>query len=57
MTETIELTGALQAKRDRLLAILRNLGPTAVAFSGGIDSTVVAMAAQLAWRTATAIPA
>jgi uncharacterized protein len=35
-------------KRDRLLEILRDLGGTAVAFSGGIDSTVVAQAAFLA---------
>jgi uncharacterized protein len=38
----------LEAKRDRLLALLRDMGRVAVAFSGGIDSTVVAMAAQLA---------
>jgi len=38
----------LLAKRERLLEILRNLQGVAVAFSGGIDSTVVAKAAQLA---------
>src|SRR5438045_4232471 len=38
----------LLAKRERLLEILRNLKSVAVAFSGGIDSTVVAKAAQLA---------
>jgi pyridinium-3,5-biscarboxylic acid mononucleotide sulfurtransferase len=38
----------LDAKRERLLEILRGLGSAAVAFSGGIDSTVVAKAAQLA---------
>ncbi len=38
----------LQAKRDRLLDVLRGLGGVAVAFSGGIDSTVVAKAAFLA---------
>jgi uncharacterized protein len=35
-------------KRERLLEILRGLGSTAIAFSGGIDSTVVAKAAYLA---------
>jgi uncharacterized protein len=38
----------LLARRERLLEILRGLGRVAVAFSGGIDSTVVAQAAQLA---------
>jgi uncharacterized protein len=38
----------LTARRDRLLAILRGFGGCAVAFSGGIDSTVVAKAARLA---------
>ncbi len=42
------LSPELAAKRDRLLEVLRGLGSTAVAFSGGIDSTVVAAAAQLA---------
>jgi len=32
-------------KRERLLDVLRGVGPCAVAFSGGIDSTVVARAA------------
>lgn len=35
-------------QRDRLLEILRGYGRVAVAFSGGIDSTVVAQAAHLA---------
>ncbi len=48
MPESIHLTPELCAKRDRLVAILRDLGSVAVAFSGGIDSTVVARAAQLA---------
>jgi uncharacterized protein len=38
----------LARQRDRLLEILRELGSCAVAFSGGIDSTVVAQAARLA---------
>jgi len=38
----------LLAKQARLLEILRSLKSVAVAFSGGIDSTVVAKAAQLA---------
>src|SRR5262249_48960783 len=47
-TEIAPLTPELQAKRDRLLEVLRGLGGAAVAFSGGIDSTVVAQAAFLA---------
>ena len=38
----------LAAKRDRLLELLRSYGSCAVAFSGGLDSTVLAKAAQLA---------
>ncbi len=38
----------LAAKRDHLLDLLRSYGSCAVAFSGGLDSTVVAKAAQLA---------
>jgi len=38
----------LAAKRDRLLELLHAYGSCAVAFSGGLDSTVVAKAAQLA---------
>jgi uncharacterized protein len=38
----------LIARRDHLLEILRSCGSVAVAFSGGIDSTVVAQAAYLA---------
>src|SRR5262245_47248001 len=42
------LSAELLAKRDRLLEILRGYGRVVVAFSGGIDSTVVACAAFLA---------
>src|SRR5262245_56433933 len=42
------LSDDLARRRDRLLEILRGTGGCAVAFSGGIDSTVVAKAAQLA---------
>lgn len=44
----MDLPPDLAAKRDRLLAVLGELPGVAVAFSGGIDSTVVAQAAQLA---------
>lgn len=42
------LSGELQGKRDRLEAALRGMKRVAVAFSGGVDSTVVAKAAVLA---------
>jgi pyridinium-3,5-biscarboxylic acid mononucleotide sulfurtransferase len=38
----------LRLKRDQLLALIRGLDRCAVAFSGGVDSAVVAKAAQLA---------
>ncbi len=43
-----ELSAELAAKRGRLLDLLRSYGTCAVAFSGGLDSTVLAKAAQLA---------
>ena len=44
----VELPPELAAKRDRLLELLRSYGSCAVAFSGGLDSTVLAKAAN--WR-------
>lgn len=38
----------IEQKRDRLLNVLHGYGRVAVAFSAGVDSTVVAKAAQLA---------
>jgi len=43
-----ELPSELAEKRDRLLELLRSYGSCAVAFSGGLDSAVLAKAAQLA---------
>ncbi len=47
MTRT-ELSPEVAAKRDRLIGLLRSYGSCAVAFSGGLDSTVLAKAAQVA---------
>ena len=43
-----DLPAELASKRDRLLDLLRGYGSCAVAFSGGLDSTLLAKAAQLA---------
>ena len=43
-----KIDGELTAKRDRLLKLIGGLESCAVAFSGGVDSTVVAQAARLA---------
>jgi pyridinium-3,5-biscarboxylic acid mononucleotide sulfurtransferase len=49
MTEAVNtMSPELVAKRDKLLAVLRGYRKVVVAFSGGIDSTVVAKAAFLA---------
>jgi uncharacterized protein len=44
------LESGLLAKRDRLLKLFHDLESVAVAFSGGVDSSVVAMAAHLALK-------
>jgi uncharacterized protein len=46
------MTQELLGKRDALLTCLREMGPCAVALSGGIDSTVVARAAYEVWGEA-----
>jgi len=43
-----ELSPTLAQKRDNLLATIADAGPCVVAFSAGVDSTVVAKAAHLA---------
>jgi uncharacterized protein len=48
MESSPELSQEQLARRDRLLGVLSGYPGVAVAFSGGIDSTVVAKAAQLA---------
>lgn len=47
MTAMSDLSAEIAAKRDSLLDLLRGFGSCAVAFSGGLDSTVLAKAAQL----------
>ena len=42
-----QLSDELAAKRDRLLDLVASFGSCAVAYSGGVDSAVVAKAAQL----------
>lgn len=46
--EMASLNPSLDELRDKLLAILAGYGRVAVAYSGGVDSAVVAKAAQLA---------
>ncbi len=48
MPATADLSPELHARCERLLEVLRGLERVVVAFSGGIDSTVVAQAARLA---------
>src|SRR5688500_1517037 len=43
-----ELSKTLASKREQLLQLFSTYGSCAVAFSGGVDSAVVAQAAQLA---------
>lgn len=45
-----EIPAELREKRDRLLDLLRSFGSCAVAFSGGLDSAVLAKAAYAALR-------
>ncbi len=43
-----QLSTEVAAKRDQLIELLKSYGSCAVAFSGGLDSTVLAKAAQVA---------
>jgi uncharacterized protein len=48
MINRLSLSPDLASKRDRLIELIASYGSCAVAFSGGVDSAVVAKAAQLA---------
>ena len=52
VASSVELSSELIAKRDQLLDLLRGYQSCAVAMSAGVDSTVVAKAAQLALGSA-----
>jgi uncharacterized protein len=51
----VTLSSELAVKRDRLIEQLAECGSCAVAFSGGVDSAVVAKAAQLALGDAAVV--
>lgn len=46
---TADAMDGLELLADRLLAVLQDCGPCVVAYSGGVDSAVVAKAATLVW--------
>ena len=50
-----ELPETVAAKRDQLLRIMAGYGSCAVAYSGGVDSAVVAKAARLALGDAAVV--
>ena len=53
MSESKWSDGELSARREALIETIRGYGRVAVAYSGGVDSAVVAQAAQLALGDAT----